>query len=379
MKPKILALYSKSGVDYWRTYQPLEAMRKQGLADVRYVNAREIGKSLGPDAHWADILSLRGIIGVEGASTLRQYQGLGMPVVTDYDDLYFNVSPWNPAYKLFGTDEVKVMDPDTKDEKYLWKDGEEGFDLKANKVKFHSYVNILQNANLITTTTLYLKQAMHEISGAGDKIRVLPNAINLDEWKPIDCRDKYPDKFRFGWAVSGSHGEDWLFIKPVLQKFLASHPDAKFVCIGDTYVDIENTLPKGQVEWHPFSDLWEGHYPMRMAMLGLDVAIAPLADTEFNRCKSPLKWEEYTAFGWPVIAQGMTPYQEHIVHNQTGLLANSEAAWLDCLERMYKDTDLRRKLRFNALVELRNTFDLEKVAHEWCDVYKDLLNGEVKV
>lgn len=381
-KPKLLVIHGKGGCDFWRTWQPCEEMRKQGLAEVRYIEARDIDvKLLSENFKWCDLAVIRGLIGMEGLATLRRYQQLGVKIATDYDDLHFNVSPFNPAYKHFGVDEVEVKDPTTGDIKKLWQDGRDGFDLKANQMKFHSYVSVLQEADLITTTTPYLKQAMAELSGRIDNIRVIPNAVDMTHWKPMDVRDKFKDTFRFGWAVSNSHAEDWLFIKPVLMEFLKRHPDAKFVCIGDASMRIDNVLPKGQVDWHPFSDLWEYHYPLRMAMLGLDVAIAPLADSEFNRCKSPLKYAEYTAFGWPVIAQDMTPYKEHIVHGQTGLLAGTHEEWLAALERLYADKGLRAKLHFNAMYTLKNLFDLQSVAREWQQAYLDCINsnGAVKV
>lgn len=375
---KLLVILGKGGCDYWRTWLPMEEMRKQGLATIRYLEPRlmtadEIGQGL----KWCDIVHLRGLIGVEGLKTIRQYQALGVKVSTDYDDLHFNVSPFNPAYKHFGTEEVQVKDPTTGDIQDLWKDGKAGFDLKKNKVKFHSYVSILQEVDLITTTTLYLKGAMEQIGGRKDNIKVLPNAIDFDQWKPLyPIRDKYKDKFRFGWAVSSSHGEDWLAIKPALIDFLKSHQDATFVCIGDTHIDIKQALPSNQVEWYPFSNLWEGHYPLRMAMLGLDVGIAPLADLEFNKCKSPLKYEEYTAFGWPTIAQNMEPYSSHMVHGETGLLASDTDSWVRCLDALCKDSNLRCKLHFNALHAVKGMFDIKNIAREWYQVFMELVGQE---
>jgi glycosyltransferase involved in cell wall biosynthesis len=322
-----------------------------------------------------------GLMGTEGLMAIRQYQQLGVKLVIDYDDLYFNCSPFNPAYRNFGLEDIEIIDPLTKEHKWLWKDGENGFSIKDNRVKFLGYQKILQEADLVTTTTVYLKEAVLEIAGGQANVSVLPNAVKLDEWKPLEgIREQYPDKFRFGWAVSGSHGEDWTFIREALLGFLKAHKDAKFVVIGDTYMDVRTGLSEvaEQIEWYPFSDLWEGHYALRMPLLGLDVAIAPLADNEFNRCKSPLKWEEYTAFGWPVIAQNMTPYKEHIENGKTGLLASDTASWINALEQLYSKPDLRKQLRFNALMEVRETFELNKVAREYSEIYKNLLYGDVK-
>lgn len=375
-KPKIFCIHTKSGVGYWRVWLPLETMRKQGLIDVRYLDARLMSaETMKANMKWCDIVHIQGLIGVDALMHLRQYQSWGKRVVTDYDDNHFNVDPFNKAYRDFGTEEVEVRNPETGDVQFLWKDGEHGFSIKANQVKFHSYATILQEADAITTTTLYLKNSLAEISGREDNIHVLPNAIDFTQWKPLDAdiRSKLPGKFRFGWAVSHAHKGDFLMMRDTLKAFLLAHPDAVFVCIGDVGMDLKTVLPKEQIEWHPFSDLWEGHYPLRMALLGLDCAIAPLADTEFNKCKSPLKFEEYAAFGWPVIAQKMEPYSSHIVGGETGLLAGTPEEWLNALHSMYENIGLRAKLSFNARFAVKDMFDIENIAREWADVYKSIL------
>ncbi len=380
-RPKILFLYDKNGCCFWRTYKPATAMKEQGLADVTLLQLRTASKDdITKAAYEADIIQAMGLMGTDGLAVVRQYQKLGLKIAIDYDDLHFNCSPFNPAYKQHGLEDVEITDPKSGEVSWLWKDGTNGFDIKKNKIRFMSYQRILQEADLITTTTLYLKDALMEVSQYTAKIRVLPNAIDLTEWKPLDVRDKFSDKFRFGWAVSGSHGEDWVFMRDILLEFLKSHPDAKFVCIGDTYMDVKQGLNevRDQIEWYPFSDLWEGHYTLRMPLLGLDCAIAPLADNEFNKCKSPLKFEEYTAFGWPTICQDMTPYKEHIVNGHNGLLAGTKEQWLLALNQMYANKDLRLKLRFNALHTVKEMFDLKNIAREWAEVYQNLVTGETQ-
>lgn len=372
--PKILIISGNSGVAFWRLKQPGEFLQKKGLADVKFVDARELPANIGELLQWCDFVWSTGWMDITELVLLRKYRALGVRVVLDYDDLYFNVSPFNTAYRNLGTEEVQVRDPQTGDIKYLWKDGVDGFDLKKNQMKFHAWKDTILEADIITTTTVHLKQAIMELTGRSEEgIKVLPNALDLEQWKPLDVREKFDDKFRFGWSVSASHGEDWLFIKPALKEFLSRHKDAKFVVLGDTHMDVTGIAP-GQVEWYPFSNLYEYHYSLRMPMLALDCAIAPLADLEFNRCKSPLKYAEYTAFGWPVIAQNMEPYSSHIVHGETGMLAKTTEDWIACLESLYNNPGLRKKLRFNALFTIKELFDLDKVAEDYATTFRELIS-----
>jgi glycosyltransferase involved in cell wall biosynthesis len=349
-------------------------MQKQGLADVRFIELKnttmaEIAKA----ASTSDFIQAVGLMDMNGIELVQRYQALGVKIATDYDDLHFNCSPWNPKYRQFGTEEVQL-----EDGSWLWKDGKDNFDLKKNQFKFHTYKKVLQTADVVTTTTLYLKEALAEVSEYQANLRVMPNAVDFDEWKPLDVRSKFKDKFRFGWAVSGSHGDDWIYAKQILIDFLKSHPDAIFVCIGDTYLDIKKGMAEvaSQIEWYPWSDLWEGHYQLRLPLLGLDCAIMPLADTEFNRCKSPLKWAEMTAFGWPVVAQDMEPYSSHIQNGQTGLLCKTKEDWILALNQMYSNPELRKRLRFNALLICKQMFDVKEVAKEWQEMYLQILHGE---
>lgn len=380
-RPKVVCLFDCNGCCFWRVYQPIMEAHKQGLIQAKFLQLRTSSKQEVFEAvKDADVIHSLGLMQIEFLTLMRQWQSLGVKIVIDYDDLHYNVSPFNTAYRKFGLSDVQVKDPTTGEIKYLWKDGTNGFSIKENKLRFHAYAQTLSEADLITTTTIYLKDAMLEIQPNAN-VQVLPNAVDLERWKPLDIRDKYKDEFRFGWAVSGSHGPDWIYIRPVLLEFLKKHPKAKFICIGDTYMDIKEGLHevKDQIEWYNFSDLWEGHYSYMMPMLGLDVAIAPLADLEFNKCKSPLKFVEYTAFGWPVIASKMLPYSECMLHGENGLLAETHEDWLRCLEALYSNKEQRRKLRFNAMFTVKALFDLKEVAKDYAKMYNDILTGvEVK-
>ena len=378
---KLLVPAEKSGVQYWRSWVPLWELEKQGLVELRtfevsQFTSREVAEGL----KWCDAVVGRGFSGKAGWSLLKSYQALGKPVFVDHDDFNFDVDPWNKAYKWYGTEEVEIMNPKTGEKEWLWKDGVDGFNLKENRLNAGARLGVMQEAALFTTTTPYLKQKFEELTGRGD-IVVIPNAVNKELWKPVpNAREKYQDGFRFGWFISDSHSSDLLYIREALKEFLLEHKDAKLVLMGDWGgVDVEGYFPKDQLETHSFCDLYEDQYSAVAGCLGLDVAIAPLAHTEFNRCKSPLKFAEYTYLGYPTILEKLETYSPYVTDGEHALLAGSPVEWKIALNQVYHDKGLRAKLRFNALQICDLFFDIKKVAMDWRNCYKYVLNREVIV
>jgi glycosyltransferase involved in cell wall biosynthesis len=376
---KLLVPVEKSGVQYWRTRTPLWALEERGIIETRYFDARQFdSREVSNGLKWCDAVVFRGAANTSGLELIRAYQGMGKPCFVDQDDFNFDVDPLNPAYVRFGTEEVEIETEAGR--QWLWKDGVDGFDLKANRVKAGAGLSILQEAYLITTTTPYLKQKFVELSGR--EVYVIPNAVNMSLWKPMpNARDHYKDGFRLGWMISDSHGSDLLYIRETLKKFLLAHPDAKLVIMGDCGgVKLEDYFPANQIEWHAFADLYEQHYPVLASCLGLDVAIAPLAHTEFNRCKSPLKFTEYTALGYPCILEDIETYNVYARSGEEALLAGDPDQWMFALNRLYNDKSLRAKLHFTAAQFCKQFFDVNKVCMDWYSTYKWVLEniGAVK-
>ncbi len=374
---KLLVPIEFSGVQYWRTRTPLWELEKKGLVETRYFEARQFtSKEVSDGLKWCDLVVLRGCADVSGLELLRNYQSLGKPCAIDQDDFNFDVDPLNPAYKRFGTEEVEIQTE--KGREWLWKDGVDGFNLKKNRVKAGAGLTILQEAALITTTTPYLKNKFKELSGRDD-IYVIPNAVDKSLWKPVPvAREKYKDGFRFGWFISDSHASDLLYIRETLRNFLQSHKDAKLVIMGDYGgVDLDGYFPPDQIETHGWSSLYDQHYPVVAACLGLDVAIAPLAHTEFNRCKSPLKFAEYTYLGFPTILENIETYSPYVIDGDSALLASNPDEWAKALNAVYSSKDLRAKLHYNALQVCDMFFDNSKVSMDHYNVFKMILNKEV--
>jgi glycosyltransferase involved in cell wall biosynthesis len=76
-----------------------------------------------------------------------------------------------------------------------------------------------------------------------------------------------------------------------------------------------------------------------------DIAVAPLVDSPFNRCKSDLKFLEYAACGLPVVLSRVTPYSLTVRHGEDGLLTdNDDESWFRALESLALQPELRARL-----------------------------------
>jgi glycosyltransferase involved in cell wall biosynthesis len=75
-----------------------------------------------------------------------------------------------------------------------------------------------------------------------------------------------------------------------------------------------------------------------------DIGVAPLADAEFNRYKSDLKYLEYAALGLPGVFSESEPYQT-VEHARTGFTAGDNAtAWVEAVLALADDVLLRERI-----------------------------------
>ncbi len=73
----------------------------------------------------------------------------------------------------------------------------------------------------------------------------------------------------------------------------------------------------------------------------MDVSLAVLKDGALSDCKSEIKWLEAGMLGIASVVSPTATYRAAIEDGVTGLLAGTEAAWFDALDRLVRDPALR--------------------------------------
>jgi glycosyltransferase involved in cell wall biosynthesis len=106
-----------------------------------------------------------------------------------------------------------------------------------------------------------------------------------------------------------------------------------------------------------------------------DIAIAPLEDNSFTRCKSDIKFLDYSALGIAGIYSRVAPYEKTVRHLETGYLANNSTEdWVKALDLLLKDDSLRQKLARRAKEYVLSARMLKQCAKNWHKAILSIVN-----
>ncbi len=102
-------------------------------------------------------------------------------------------------------------------------------------------------------------------------------------------------------------------------------------------------------------------------MQQVDIGLAPLEDTPFNRGKSGIKFLEYTAIGATSVCSRVPAYVDSVGEGE-GLLVEPEE-WEEALTRLVTDAVVRRQLAATARAAVGRRWLLSHRASEWAEIY----------
>jgi O-antigen biosynthesis protein len=208
---------------------------------------------------------------------------------------------------------------------------------------------LCKNAALITVSTEPLAELVTDLN---PRVAVVPNALDERLWfrHPPHIGESGGPK-RLVYIGTTTHGEDLRLLRSAFEELRHSGLEVELVVVGGEPPD------KAQ-GWYTPLPIPDSHYPefvpwlysQRHNWLG---AVAPLAETQFNRYKSDLKFLEYSALGLAGVYSGRIPYANSVEHMRTGLLTNDDPiSWAHQIETLVTDTHLRNTIQQNAYSEV---------------------------
>jgi len=226
-------------------------------------------------------------------------------------------------------------------------------------------IRFLSGVDVITTSSMTLAEAMRRYCNT--PICVLKNGVCVADWAKAERADD--GKVTIGWMGSKTHIADASLVSSVLRSVM-QETDAHLKLIGWVGNLAFDWL--GEFPDRVHEEGWVEVNALPRIMVDIDIGIAPLQDSPFNRCKSSVKWMQYSAMGIPAIMSNIPPYTDDVEHMANGILAGGVDEWHSALKRLVLDGGLRDTLGKNALMDVLRKHSTEQRASEFMSVCKDL-------
>lgn len=301
LKLRVLARPVTNGQGYYRVTAPLDALHAKGQ-----IQRCIWDQGAYRPAHPAELLRLApDVLVVQnylGNSCLQELQDIrriaARPfVIQTLDDLVTGLAESNP---------LRATNPPNP----------------AERIRY----SLALCDRLIVSTDYLAEYHSHHIKD----IKVVPNRLEQALWLPLSSAKRTGRKPRIGWAGGTTHQDDLLLLEEIIK---ATSADADWVFMGMCPESIRPLL----AEYHPLVGFAD--YPAYLASLNFDIAVAPLAETPFNRAKSNLRLLEYGVLGIPVVCTDIDPYR----NSPACRVRNRASEWIDALRARIHDADARER------------------------------------
>jgi len=101
---------------------------------------------------------------------------------------------------------------------------------------------------------------------------------------------------------------------------------------------------------------------------GVDIGVYPLEQNDWVLGKSGLKVIQYMSFGLPTVSTNVGTTPRIISHMNNGLLVKTDEEWVNSLELLAKDKDLRKKLGLSARESVLKKYSKNVVKKEYLSI-----------
>jgi glycosyltransferase involved in cell wall biosynthesis len=288
-------------------------------------------------------------------SFLRTLRRAGNVLIYEADDDVF--SPWISRQQKAGILAEKTVE-----------------ELEAER---STRVEALRLCDGVTVSSQRLATVVRSLVPEHFPVEVVPNYLDWEWWQNIGKvaqRQLTASGPVIGWAGGGRPERDMMAMAQAWGDVAKVRDDVTFVvqgCRPDEQgapsvlrtpwaLPIAAQVPPERLRLLPWMDVRT--YPL--GYFELDIGCAPLAETAFNRCKTPIKAMEYAAAGAAVVASP-TVYGNLIMHGVTGFLCERREEWTQALLYLLEHEDERRTMAKKLGYVVRQEYNLQRQYWRW--------------
>lgn len=215
-------------------------------------------------------------------------------------------------------------------------------------VKNPQLEEIISLANSVIVYSAEMERAAKKYNQAVQRLRPYQLTSNYRQF-PYN-------EISIGFMGSLKKDTDFEFVTPALLRLLSEFPQLSIEFFGFVPNELAQNHRVRQRDFNPNYDEFISEFQSR----GWTVALAPLANTEFNRSKTNNKYREYGAACYPAVYSNIQPYADSVIEGETGLLVeNDPKAWYTAIKKLLDSRELRTHIALGAFRDIELNYNFE--------------------
>ncbi|MCE9534101.1 MAG: glycosyltransferase family 4 protein [Planctomycetes bacterium] len=232
-----------------------------------------------------------------------------------------------------------------------------GFESRKRRERFQS---IIRHCDAIVAGNAFLAMQAREWSEF-TPLHIIPTCVDLDRYELAEHEtiDRWTDLV---WIGSSSTLKGLESIQPLLERIGNDVPRVRLKLICDRFMRLKN-MPVTPIPWSESRETDE--------LATSSIGISWIPDDPWSRGKCGLKVLQYMAAGLPVVANPVGVQIEMVRHGETGFLVNSDEEWVEAIDTLAGDPDLRRAMGLAGRRIVEEFYSVEAGANSWFTLLKN--------
>ncbi len=312
-----------------RVVRPLGDLAADGRIALRLRSFHELRFS---DLHWPDVAVLQRALDPAMLPLIRRLRAAGVGVIYEIDDLLLDPAPHLAQCEMLRASATTVR-------------------------------TLMKSAHLVTVSTARLANALAaELGTEASSLHVVPNI-----GRPlVDARATHRADTPAVLLLASSDVLQLETLQAALARTLSSaQRELRLITVGPVADGLAALgLPQGRLQALPLMP--HERFVSLLASLTNPVALMPLDDSAFSRCKSAVKYFDYALAGVPVVCVRRPPYVDVVKHGKTGWLVDDSAAdWQQAIEFATTDLAARRRVADAARAAVLREHSPRQMEQAW--------------
>ena len=192
---------------------------------------------------------------------------------------------------------------------------------------------------------------------------IIPTTVDMSFYQ----QKKYPENngnVTLGWI--GARGSIHYLEKrkPIFETLGKKHDKLRLKIVCNTFFDCVNMVVEKK-QWNKEDEVAD--------IQSFDVGLMPIMDDEWSHGKCGLKILQYLATGVPVVCSPAGINSEIIEDGVNGFLVNTDEEWIEKIEILMSDHDLRNKMGMEGRKSIKACYSLKSNAPKMLKIFQQLV------